>query len=83
MNNLPTNPVHLQAVLDEGREGSADPDEGGEGGRQQLLPLLGGQHAQQRGHRVNSQPGAGQRPGVGWTIVTKDRYVHAKRRYFQ
>ena len=63
-NNLSTDPFHLQAVLNEGREGSADPDEGGEGGDQQLLPLLGSQHPQQRGHRVNSQPGAGQRPGV-------------------
>ena len=63
-NNLSTDPFHLQAVLNEGREGSADPDEGGEGGDQQLLPLLGGQHPQQRGHRVNSQPGAGQRPGA-------------------
>ena len=63
-NNLSTDPFHLQAVLNEGREGSADPDEGGEGGHQQLLPLLGGQHPQQRGHRVNSQPGARQRPGA-------------------
>ena len=47
----------LDGVLHQGRKCSTNASEGREGGTNQFLPLLGGQHSQQGPHAVERKPG--------------------------
>ena len=59
----------LHGVLYEGREGPADPDESGQGGAEQGLPLPGRQHPQQGPHTVEGQPWGGGGSGDTFPVL--------------